>query len=112
MNTHKMIMTDMQDENEYKILSEQEIKEEVAKLQGWTVINGKLSKDFEFEDFVKTFGFMTQIAIEAEKMEHHPEWSNVYNRLKIKLVTHDLGGISTYDIKLASIIDKLYSSQA
>jgi len=112
MNTHKMIMADMQNENEYKKLSEQEIKEEVAKLQGWTVVNGKLNKDFEFKDFVNAFGFMTQIAIKAEKMEHHPEWSNVYNRLKIELVTHDLGGISTYDIKLASIIDKLYSRQA
>ena len=107
-----MIMADMQREDEYKKLSQQEIKEEVAKLQGWTVANGKLSKDFEFKDFVNAFGFMTQIALNAEKMEHHPEWSNVYNRLKIELVTHDLGGISTYDIKLASIIDRLYSSQA
>ena len=55
---------------------------------------------------------MTQIALKAEKMEHHPEWFNVYNRLKIELVTHDLGGISTYDIKLASFIDKLYSHEA
>ena len=105
-------MTDMQRKDEYRKLSQEEIKEEVAKLQGWTVANGKLSKDFEFEDFVKAFGFMTQIAIKAEKREHHPEWFNVYNRLKIELVTHDLGGISTYDIKLASIIDKLYSHEA
>jgi 4a-hydroxytetrahydrobiopterin dehydratase len=99
----------MENKDEYKKLSQEEIKEEVAKLQGWTVANGKLSKNFQFEDFVKAFGFMTQIAIRAEKMEHHPEWFNVYNRLKIELVTHDLGGISTYDIKLASIIDRLYS---
>src|SRR6266581_1154765 len=97
--------------DEYKKLSQEEIKEEVTKLQGWTVANGKLSKEFEFKDFVKAFGFMTQIAIKAEKMEHHPEWYNFYNRLKIELVTHDLGGISTYDVKLANIIDKLYSHE-
>jgi 4a-hydroxytetrahydrobiopterin dehydratase len=112
MNIFLKIMADTENKDEYKRLSQQEIKEEVAKLQGWTVANGKLSKDFEFKDFVKAFGFMTQIALKAEKMEHHPEWSNVYNRLKIELVTHDLGGISTYDIKLASFIDKLYSHEA
>ncbi|MGC2597747.1 MAG: 4a-hydroxytetrahydrobiopterin dehydratase, partial [Nitrososphaeraceae archaeon] len=59
----------------------------------------------------QAFGFMTKIALEAEKMNHHPEWFNVYNRVKIELMTHDLGGISTYDIKLADTINILYEDK-
>ena len=94
--------------DEYRKLSQQQIEEELTRLQGWVIANGKLSKGFEFENFVTAFGFMTEVALEAEKMEHHPEWYNVYGKVKIELVTHDLDGISTYDIKLATIINKLY----
>jgi 4a-hydroxytetrahydrobiopterin dehydratase len=94
--------------DEYRKLSQQQIEEELTRLQGWVIANGKLSKEFEFENFVTAFGFMTEVALEAEKMEHHPEWYNVYGKVKIELVTHDLDGISTYDIKLATIINKLY----
>jgi 4a-hydroxytetrahydrobiopterin dehydratase len=94
-------------EEDYRKLPEAEISKEVAKLDGWKVANGKVSKAFEFDDFVQAFGFMTKVAMEAEKMNHHPEWFNVYNRIKIDLVTHDVGGISNYDIKLAKTIDRL-----
>ena len=94
-------------EEDYRKLPEAEISKEVAKLGGWKVVNGKVSKGFEFDDFVQAFGFMARVAMEAEKMNHHPEWFNVYNRVKIDLVTHDVGGISNYDIKLAKTIDRL-----
>ena len=96
----------MSDE-EYSKLSEKEIKEQVANLDDWKVVSGKINKTFEFEDFVQAFSFMTRVAMEAEKMNHHPEWFNVYNRVRIDLVTHDVGGISNYDIKLAKTIDRL-----
>ncbi|HEX7032413.1 MAG TPA: 4a-hydroxytetrahydrobiopterin dehydratase [Nitrososphaera sp.] len=96
-----------EEEEGYNKLSEKEIQEQVDNLNGWKVVNGRISKTFEFDDFVQAFGFMTRVAIEAEKMNHHPEWSNVYNRVKIDLVTHDVGGISNYDIKLAKTIDRL-----
>lgn len=94
-------------EEDYRKLSEQEMQQEVAKLDGWKVVGGKANKTFEFEDFVQAFGFMTRVAMEAEKMNHHPEWFNVYNRVRIDLVTHDVNGISNYDIKLAKTIDKV-----
>jgi 4a-hydroxytetrahydrobiopterin dehydratase len=94
-------------EEDYSKLSEIEIKQQVAKLGVWKVVSGKMNKTFEFDDFVQAFGFMTRVAMEAEKMNHHPEWFNVYNRVTIDLVTHDVGGISNYDIKLAKTIDKI-----
>jgi 4a-hydroxytetrahydrobiopterin dehydratase len=94
-------------EDDYRKLSEKEIQQEVEKLDGWKVVGGKVNKTFEFEDFVQAFGFMTRVAMEAEKMNHHPEWFNVYNRVRIDLVTHDVSGISNYDIKLAKTIDKV-----
>jgi 4a-hydroxytetrahydrobiopterin dehydratase len=95
--------------DDYQKLSQQEIELEVGKIQGWKVANGKLNRTFEFENFVQAFGFMTQVAIQAEKMNHHPEWFNVYNKIEINLVTHDINGISNYDIKLAETINHLYS---
>ncbi len=94
-------------EEEYSKLSEKEIQQEVRKLGGWKVVGGKVNKTFEFDDFVQAFGFMARVAMEAEKMNHHPEWFNVYNRVRIDLVTHDVGGISNYDIKLAKTIDRI-----
>jgi 4a-hydroxytetrahydrobiopterin dehydratase len=92
---------------DYVKLPQDEIQRQVAGLAGWKVANGKVNKTFEFDDFVEAFGFMTRVAMEAEKMNHHPEWFNVYNRVTIDLVTHDAGGISNYDIKLAKTIDKI-----
>jgi len=95
----------------YQKLSDQEIKHQIKNLDGWNVVNGKLNRAFEFSSFVRTFGFMTKVAMEAEKMNHHPEWFNVYSKLSIDLVTHDIGGISNYDIKLAGVISKLYNEE-
>ena len=74
----------------------------------WTEENNKLVRTFEFRDFKEAFAFMTQVAIIAEKMDHHPEWFNVYNRVTIELSTHDAGGVVTEkDHKLAAEIDKV-----
>jgi 4a-hydroxytetrahydrobiopterin dehydratase len=67
----------------------------------WIVENGKLSKTFKFKNFIRAFGWMTQIAIWAEKLKHHPEWFNVYNKVEVNLVTHDVDGISELDFELA-----------
>ncbi len=88
--------------------SESQLQDVMAELPGWTVREEKLYRQFKFKDFVSAFGFMSQVAILAEKMDHHPEWSNVYNRVDIELTTHDLGGISMRDITLAKQIDEHY----
>ena len=76
---------------------------------GWTKsADGKaLEKTFKFANFVEAFGFMTRAAIHAEKLNHHPEWFNVYNRVEVKLTTHDTGGLSELDVKLAGVMDQL-----
>lgn len=89
------------------ILSEEQIRDELKSLAGWTVKNGKLHREFTFGDFVQTFSFMTKVATHAEKMNHHPEWFNVYNRLTVDLMTHDAGGITTNDVELAKIMNSL-----
>ena len=76
----------------------------------WVVDGEKLRRDFQFRDFVEAFGFMSQVALLAESRNHHPNWSNVYNRVSIELTTHDLGGLSDLDTELASAIDKLRST--
>ena len=88
-------------------LSDDQIKEELKELQGWQLVNGKLHKEFQFKDFNQAFGFMTRAALHAEKMDHHPEWFNVYNKLKVDLMTHDAGGITENDVKLAKILNSL-----
>lgn len=89
----------------YKKLLGNELDETVRSLSGWDLKDGKLQKSFKFSNFIEAFGFMTRIALQAEKINHHPEWSNVYNTVTVKLSTHDAGGITDYDIKLANIID-------
>ena len=88
-------------------LSDDQVKEKLKELQGWQIVNGKLHKEFQFKDFNQAFGFMTRAAIHAEKMDHHPEWFNVYNKLKVDLMTHDAGGITENDVKLAKILNSL-----
>ncbi len=76
----------------------------------WQEKDNRLSRTFEFANFVEAFGFMTQVAILAEKMDHHPNWSNVYNKVTIEMTTHDAGNIVTAkDEKLAKAIDKVYA---
>ena len=88
-------------------LSEIEIDEELKNLPGWSVVNEKLHKDFQFDTFNQAFGFMTRAAMEIEKMNHHPEWFNVYNRITVELTTHDAGGITDNDVNLARILNSL-----
>ena len=89
------------------LLSEQQLGEELAQLPQWRLRDGKLFRSFRFADFVEAFGFMSRVALLAETRNHHPEWSNVYNRVDIELVSHDLGGITERDTQLALAIDKL-----
>jgi len=79
----------------------------LASLSGWTEVPGRdaIQKSFKFADFNQAWGFMTRVALAAEKADHHPEWSNVYNRVEIVLSTHDAGGLSEKDIALAKVID-------
>ena len=88
-------------------LSQEDIKEELKDLQGWSVVNEKLHKEFLFDNFNQAFGFMTRAAMEIEKMNHHPEWFNVYNKITIELTTHDAGGITKNDVNLAKILNSL-----
>jgi 4a-hydroxytetrahydrobiopterin dehydratase len=88
-------------------LSQIDIDEQLENLPGWSVVNEKLHKEFQFESFNQAFGFMTRAAMEIEKMNHHPEWFNVYNRITIELTTHDAGGITKNDVNLAKILNSL-----
>lgn len=86
---------------ERRKLDKSEINSNLSNLPGWSIENDKLHKTFQFNSFIAAFGFMTKAAIAAEAMNHHPEWSNVYNKVTVDLTTHDLGGISTFDFELA-----------
>lgn len=84
-----------------KPLSETEISRRLAALPGWELREGKLARDFQFADFKAAFAFMSRSALQAEQMNHHPEWFNVYNRVSVELTTHDAGGITELDFTLA-----------
>jgi len=88
-------------------LSDADIDKELKSLAGWSIVNKKLHKEFQFENFNQAFGFMTRAAMEIEKMNHHPEWFNVYNRITVELTTHDAGGITKNDVNLAKILNSL-----
>lgn len=84
-------------------------QQSLAGLKGWMEDAGRdaIAKEFRFADFNQAFAFMTQIALKAERMDHHPEWSNVYNRVSVSLSTHECGGVSQRDIDMARFIDTL-----
>jgi len=90
-------------------LTDAERNAALAKLDGWTQVQGReaISKKFSFRDFNEAFGFMARAALIAEKLDHHPEWFNVYNRVEVTLATHDAGGVTERDIKLAQEMDRL-----
>ena len=88
-------------------LSDNEIQESLKELNGWIILDGKLHKEIEFVGFDEAWKFMTIAVTEIQKMNHHPEWFNVYNKLVIDLMTHDVGGISENDINLAKFLDKI-----
>lgn len=92
-------------------LSAAEIESQLSSAPGWTVVDGKLHREYKFKDFVAAFGFMTQVALLAQAANHHPLWSNVYNRVTIDLVTNDAGGaLSQRDFDLARAINRLAGS--
>jgi 4a-hydroxytetrahydrobiopterin dehydratase len=85
-------------------LTENELNEALTELDGWQKVEGReaIAKSFKFKDFIAAFGFMTRAALHAEKLDHHPEWFNVYNRVDVTLATHSENGITELDIKLAN----------
>jgi 4a-hydroxytetrahydrobiopterin dehydratase len=86
-------------------------KTALAGLAGWSEVAGRdaITKKFVFQDFNAAFGFMTRAALVAEKLDHHPEWFNVYKNVEVTLATHDAGGVTDLDIKLAEAMDRLAS---
>jgi 4a-hydroxytetrahydrobiopterin dehydratase len=90
-------------------LSGEARKSALTKLAGWAEVAGRdaISKKFTFKDFNQAFGFMTRAALVAEKMDHHPEWSNVYKTVDVTLSTHDAGGVTELDVELAAAMDRL-----
>ena len=90
-------------------LSEAEIVVALAELTGWSRVSGReaIAKTFKFADFSAAFGFMTRAALAAEKLDHHPEWTNVWNRVEVTLATHDAGGLTQLDVTLARTMDAL-----
>ncbi len=92
---------------QFKKLSMEAIDRSLADLAGWSVKQNKLYREFLFPNFVDAFGFISRVALLAESMNHHPEWSNTYNCVEIYLTTHDLGDISEHDIRLAHQMNRL-----
>ena len=92
-----------------KKLTEAERAAALSGLSGWTMVAGReaISKRFTFTDFNQAFGFMTRAALVAERMNHHPEWFNVWNKVDVTLATHDAGGLTKLDIELAEAMDKI-----
>ncbi len=87
-------------------LTQPEIDELLSQRRNWSIEDDKLTRVLKFKDFVEAFAFMTQVALIAERMNHHPEWFNVYNTVRIQLTTHDVGGLSARDFELAERIDE------
>ena len=91
-------------------ISESRLNEMLARLDNWKIVEGKLHKDFKFEDFDKAVGFILQVAEIAGSLNHHPEIFNVYNKVSLDLTTHDAGGITGLDFAFAEDVDKLTAS--
>jgi 4a-hydroxytetrahydrobiopterin dehydratase len=95
-----------------KKLSGEARKVALAKLKGWNEAQGRdaIAKKFVFKDFNEAFGFMTRVALVAEKLDHHPEWFNVYKTVEVTLSTHDAGGLTERDVELAALMDRIASA--
>ena len=90
-------------------LSDAEVRERLRQVPSWKLSDGKLHREFQFADFSQAFAFMTRVALAAEKANHHPDWSNAWNRVAIDLVSHDVKGLSQRDFDLAGAIDALFA---
>jgi 4a-hydroxytetrahydrobiopterin dehydratase len=88
-------------------LTPEQIASGASTLRDWEVKENALTKKFRFANFSEAFAFMTRVGMQAEKLDHHPDWRNVYNTVEVSLSTHDAGGITELDLKLAAFIDKL-----
>ena len=89
------------------LLTAAQLESALAALPGWTIVNSKLHREYKFPDFTQAFGFMATAATAIERMNHHPEWCNVYNRVTVELTTHDAGGITQKDIDLAILLETI-----
>jgi 4a-hydroxytetrahydrobiopterin dehydratase len=89
-------------------LSKREIAAGLSTLDGWARVKGKLHRVFEFKDFTRAFGFMKRVALAADRMNHHPDWSNAYNKVIVDLSTHSAGGLTEDDFELARKIQRIY----
>ena len=90
------------------LLENEELKELIAKIPGWTIMENYIEREFNFDNFIEAFSFITKIALICEKHNHHPNLENVYSKVKIKLSTHDLGGITNLDQTIASEINNFF----
>jgi 4a-hydroxytetrahydrobiopterin dehydratase len=88
-------------------LTSEEISSALASLPGWSLTDGQLHREYQFSDFTHAFGFMAAVATVAEKLDHHPDWLNTYNKVTVNLSTHDAGGVTALDFKLADIMEKI-----
>jgi 4a-hydroxytetrahydrobiopterin dehydratase len=104
--SNQLILQDLVTMSDH-LLSPNQLDAALTKLDGWSIQNGKLHRQYQFPAFVEAFGFMSSLALVAESMGHHPEWFNVYNRVTIDLTTHDAGGITQKDIDLAQKANEL-----
>ncbi len=88
------------------LIEQNQLDSFIEKNPSWIIDNKMIKKEFKFDNFIDAFGFMSKVALLSEKMDHHPDWQNTYNKVRISLTTHDKGGITSNDIKLAESIDK------
>jgi 4a-hydroxytetrahydrobiopterin dehydratase len=93
-----------------KKLSKPEITAGLRRLKGWSIAKGNLHRLFKFKDFTQAFGFMKRVALAADRMDHHPNWSNAYNKVTVDLSTHSAGGLTKNDFELAGKIQKIHAS--
>ena len=92
------------------LIDKNQLNHFMQKNPSWIIYNETIKKEFKFNNFIEAFSFMTKVALISEKMDHHPNWRNTYNAVTIELTTHDKGGITTNDTKLAEAIDKLINT--
>ena len=92
------------------LLQENQLNYFLKENPSWIKHNNAIKKEFKFQNFIEAFGFMSKVALLSEKMDHHPNWHNTYNKVIIELTTHDIGGISTNDLELAEAIDNLINN--
>ena len=92
------------------LIEKNQLNSFIEKNPSWIRYNKAIKKEFKFNNFIEAFGFISKVALLSEKMDHHPNWQNTYNKVTIELITHDVDGITTNDLRLAEAIDKLINT--